>query len=166
MIRRPTPIPPQPGQESVWDYPRPARWEDTNKHLKVVFNDVVIAETRHGRRVLETSHPPTYYFPEADVKLEYVINSEEVSVCEWKGVAYYYDVIVNGKKASKAAWRFFKPTPDFAPLAQYYCFPAQQMDACYVDGELVTPQAGSYYGSWITKDIVGPFKGEPGTMGW
>ncbi len=163
---RPTPIPPQPGQESVWDYPRPARWEDTNKYLKVVFNGVVIAETHQGKRVLETSHPPTYYFPESDVDLDCVIHTGDVSFCEWKGMSYYYDVVVGEQRASRGAWRFFEPTPDFVPLTQYYCFPARQMDACYVNGELAIPQAGSYYGGWITQDLAGPFKGEPGTMGW
>lgn len=163
---RPTPIPPQPGQESVWDYPRPAQWEDTSKHLKVVFNDVVIAETRQGKRILETSHPPTYYFPVADIKLEHVIDTGDKSFCEWKGWAYYYDVAVNGKQASRAAWRFFEPTSGFEAIAEYYCFPARQMDACYVDGELITPQSGTYYGGWITKDLAGPFKGGTGTMGW
>ncbi|MEM8637281.1 MAG: DUF427 domain-containing protein [Cyanobacteria bacterium P01_G01_bin.54] len=163
---RPTPIPPQPGQESVWDYPRPARWEDTNKHLKVVFNDVVIAETRHGKRVLETSHPPTYYFPKDDVNLDYVIETQQRSFCEWKGWAYYYDVVVNGKSASRAAWRFFDPSPSFVAITEYYCFPAKQMDTCYVNGERVTPQEGDYYGGWITQDLAGPFKGGPGTRGW
>ncbi|MEB3232194.1 MAG: DUF427 domain-containing protein [Leptolyngbyaceae bacterium] len=163
---RPTPIPPQPGQESVWDYPRPAQWENTNKHLKVVFNGVVIAETRQGRRILETSHPPTYYFPESDVNLDYVIQTPDTSLCEWKGRAYYYDVVVNDKKATHAAWRFFEPTPGFVEMTSYYCFVGRQMDACYVDGELATPQAGNYYGGWITKDLAGPFKGGPGTMGW
>ncbi|NEO83250.1 MAG: DUF427 domain-containing protein [Spirulina sp. SIO3F2] len=163
---RPTPIPPEPGQESVWDYPRPARWEDTPKHLKVIFNDVVIAETHQGKRVLETSHPPTYYFPKADVNLEHVIETAQRSFCEWKGWAYYYDVVVGEKSASKAAWRFFDPSPDFVAITEYYCFPAKQMDACYVDGELVKPQEGDYYGGWITQDLAGPFKGGPGTRGW
>lgn len=165
-MMRPTPIPPEPGQESVWDYPRPAKWEDTNKHLKVVFNDVVIAETQRGKRILETSHPPTYYFPTADVNLDYIVETGEKSFCEWKGWAYYYDIVVKDKQARKAAWRFFKPTTNFVEVTDYYCFPARQMDACYVDGELIIPQAGNYYGGWITKDLAGPFKGEPGTMGW
>ncbi len=166
MRSRPTPIPPNPGQESVWDYPRPARWEDTNKHIKVIFNGIVIAETRRAKRVLETSHPPTYYIPAEDIKLEYLTETSRKSVCEWKGGCSYYNVSVGDKQANYGAWRNFNPTPDFASMKDYYAFYARLMDACYVDDELVTPQPGEFYGGWITKDIVGPFKGEPGTMGW
>ncbi|NEO47503.1 DUF427 domain-containing protein [Moorena sp. SIO3I6] len=163
---RPTPIPPKPGQESVWDYPRPARWEDTSKHIKVIFNGTILAETRQAKRVLETSHPPSYYIPREDIKLEHLIETPRKTFCEWKGWACYYKVLVGEKEANNAVWCFFDPTPDFVPIKGYCCFYARLMDACYVDDELVTPQPGEFYGGWITKDIVGPFKGEPGTMGW
>lgn len=163
---RPNPISPQPGQESVWDYPRPACWEETSKHLKVIFNDVVIAETSNGKRVLETSHPPTYYFPSADVKLDYIFETGKRSCCEWKGLYYYYDITVRDKTAAGAAWRLFETTPSCTELAEHYSFYAGLMDACYVDGEQVKPQAGNLYGGWITKDLAGPFKGGPGTWGW
>ncbi len=163
---RPTPIPPQPGQESVWDYPRPARLEDTNKHLKVIFNGIVLAETRRGKRVLETSHPPTYYFPPEDIKLEYLTETPRKTFCEWKGGCIYYDIAISNKQVTNAAWRFCQPTPNFIPIKEYYSFYPRLMDSCYVNDELVTPQAGDLYGGWITKDIVGPFKGEPGTMWW
>lgn len=163
---RPTPIPPQPGQESVWDYPRPAQLEDTDKHLKVIFNGIVLAETRRGKRVLETSHPPTYYFPSEDIKLEYLSETPRKTFCEWKGWCSYYNVSVGDKQVTHAAWRYPAPTSNFVPIKEYYGFSARLMDACYVDDELVTPQPGEYYAGWITKDIVGPFKGEPGTRGW
>ena len=163
---RPTPIPPQPGQESVWDYPRPARMEEINKHLKVIFNDIVIAETFNGKRVLETSHPPTYYFPAEDVKFEYLSETSRKTFCEWKGRAIYYTVTVGDKKAVESVWRYPTPTSTFAGIADCCAFSARLMDECYVDGELVTPQPGGYYEGWITKDVVGPFKGGPGTMGW
>lgn len=163
---KPTPIPPQPGQESVWDYPRPAILQDTNKHIRIIFNGIIIAETRQAKRVLETSHPPGYYIPEADIKMEYLIENSQRSWCEWKGRCSYYDVIVGDKQAKKAAWRYPQPTGDFASIHDHYSFYPGLMDACYVDDELVQPQAGGFYGGWITKDIVGPFKGEPGTMGW
>ncbi len=163
---KPIPIPPNPGQESVWDYPRPACWEDTSKHIKVIFNDTIVAETRQAKRVLETSHPPSYYIPPEDVKFEYLIETPRKTFCEWKGSASYYKVSVGEKEANNAVWSFLKPTPNFLAIKGYCCFYVRLMDACYVDDELVTPQPGEFYGGWITKDIVGPFKGEPGTMGW
>lgn len=163
---RPVPIPPAPGQESVWDYPRPAILQDTNKHIRIIYNGITLAETNKAKRVLETSHPPVYYIPPEDIKLEYLIETPRITWCEWKGSSRYYDVSVGDKYTNQAAWRFFDPTPDFIPIKTYYGFYAGLMDACYVDDELVTPQAGNYYGGWITKDIVGPFKGGPGTMGW
>lgn len=163
---RPTPTPPQPGQESVWDYPRPACWEDTPKRIKVVFNDVVIAETQRAKRVLETSHPPSYYIPPEDIRFEYLHETSHRTFCEWKGLARYYTVSVHGKEAANAVWCFSEPTPDFMGIKDYCCFYVRCMDACYVDNELATPQPGQFYGGWVTKDIVGPFKGGPGTMGW
>ena len=163
---RPTPIPPKPGQESVWDYPRPARWENTNKHIKVVFNGIILAETRRSKRVLETSHPPLYFIPPEDVRVEYLMETARKTVCEWKGICSYYDVLVEGKQAPSAGWSYAETTPDFVAIQGYYAFYPALMDGCYVDGERATPQPGKYYSGWITKDIVGPFKGGPGTMGW
>ncbi|MBC6476522.1 MAG: DUF427 domain-containing protein [Hormoscilla sp. GM7CHS1pb] len=157
---------PGPGQESVWDYPRPPRLEDSNKHIQVIFNGVTIADTRKAKRVLETSHPPTYYIPPEDVKLEYLTSTPKTSFCEWKGPAGYYTIAVGEKQAANGAWYYPKPTPSFASIKDYLAFYAQMMDACYVDGELVQAQAGDFYGGWRTSDIVGPFKGGPGTWGW
>ncbi|WP_019502179.1 DUF427 domain-containing protein [Pseudanabaena sp. PCC 6802] len=166
MFDRPQPIPPQPGQESVWDYPRPPRLEASPKHIRVIFNDVAIADTRNARRVLETSHPPVYYIPPEDIKMEYLERSRNSSFCEWKGLAGYYSISVNGQQCQNAAWFYPNPTPAFAAIRDCVAFYPHLMDACYVDGEKVEPQPGGFYGGWITKDIVGPFKGEPGTMGW
>lgn len=163
---KPTPIPPGPGQESVWDYPRPARLEDTNKQIRVIFNGITIAETNRAKRVLETSHPPAYYIPPEDIKLEYLVKNPRQTWCEWKGGCAYYDLKMGELYVPNVAWRYPQPTPDFIPIQEYYSFYAEKMEACYVDEELVQPQAGNYYGGWITKDIVGPFKGGPGTMGW
>ena len=163
-------IPPGPGQESVWDYPRPPRLEDTSKHIEIVFNGVVIADTRRAKRILETSHPPSYYIPPEDIRLkEYFkpASSRGTSFCEWKGTASYYTIEVNGKKIDGAAWYYAKPSAkEFASIKDHVAFYAGKMDECRVDGERVTPQPGQFYGGWITKDVVGPFKGEPGTMGW
>lgn len=155
-----------PYQESVWDYPRPPRLEDTSRHIQVVFNGTVIADTRRAKRVLETSHPPTYYIPPEDVRMEYLRPSPQVTFCEWKGRGSYYTVTVGDKQAANAAWYYPDPTPAFAAIKHYIAFYPGMMDACYVDGERVTPQPGNFYGGWITSDIAGPFKGEPGTMGW
>ena len=154
-------IEPGPGQESVWDYPRPPALEDSSKLIQVVFNGVIIAETRRAKRVLETSHPPVYYIPPEDVRLEYLVENPRATWCEWKGLARYYDVEVRGKKAEAAAWYFPLPTRIYEPMKGYIAFYPQLMEACFVDGEQVQPQAGGFYGGWITHDIVGPFKGAP-----
>ena len=159
-------IEPGPGQESVWDYPRPPRLEDCPKHIQVIFNGIAIADTRQAKRLLETSHPPTYYFPPEDIKLEHLIATHKKNICEWKGAYQYYDIKIGDQLIKYAAWQYFAPTPNFMPMREYYGFIAALMDACYVNDELVKPQSGDFYGGWITADIVGPFKGEPGTWGW
>ena len=159
-------VAPGPGQESVWDYPRPPRLEDTARHIQVVFNGVTIAETRRAKRVLETSHPPVYYIPPEDIKTEYLQPTLRSSWCEWKGQAGYYTITVEDKQAAHAAWFYPQPTPGFESIRGYVAFYPHLMDGCYVDGERVQPQAGGFYGGWITRDIVGPFKGEPGTQSW
>lgn len=159
-------IEPGPGQESVWDYPRPPRLEDCSKHLQVIFNGVVIADTHSSKRVLETSHPPVYYLPPDDIQMSYLVKVAKASWCEWKGQANYYTVAVGDKQAREAAWFYPNPTPAFAALQNYVAFYASRMDACYVNGELVQPQPGDFYGGWITQEIVGPFKGSAGTWGW
>jgi uncharacterized protein (DUF427 family) len=151
-------IEPGPGQESVWDYPRPPALEDSTKLIQVVFNGVAIAETRRAKRVLETSHPPVYYVPSQDVRMEFLRESPLATWCEWKGLALYYDVEVDGKKAAAAAWYFPLPTQIYEPMKGYIAFYPQVMDACFVDGERVQAQGGDFYGGWITRDIVGPFK--------
>ena len=164
---RPQPITPKPGQESVWDYPRPPRLERSPKHLKIVFNGVTLADTDRAYRVLETSHPPVYYIPPEDIQMQYLQQtSPQRSFCEWKGVAGYYSVTVGDKQANNVGWFYSNPTLDFAEIKDYVAFYPGMMDACYVDDELVKPQPGNFYGGWITSDIVGPFKGEAGSWGW
>ena len=156
----------EPGQESVWDYPRPPRLEDTGKHIQVIFNGQIIADTRRAKRVLETSHPPVYYIPPQDIKLEYLTLTPHNSWCEWKGQAAYYTIEVDGKTAANAAWTYPRPTERFELIKDYVAFYPNLMDSCTVDGEVVQAQEGSFYGGWVTSNIVGPFKGGPGTMGW
>jgi uncharacterized protein (DUF427 family) len=155
-----------PGQESVWDYPRPPRVEDSKHPVRVIFNGVVIADSKRAKRVLETSHPPTYYIPPDDVRLEYLEPAGRTTWCEWKGRARYYSVAVGDRVAKEAAWAYPDPAPGYEGIEGHLAFYAQAMDACYVGDEKVQAQAGGFYGGWITKDIVGPFKGEPGTLGW
>lgn len=159
-------IPPGPGQESVWDYPRPPRIEPTSRHVRVVFGGVTIADTRRALRVLETSHPPTYYIPPEDIRMEYLTPTGKRSFCEFKGMAGYYTVRIGEQRAENAAWFYAHPSPGYEALAGYVAFYPSRMDACYVDDEQVVAQEGDFYGGWITSDIVGPFKGGPGTWGW
>lgn len=159
-------IKPGPGQESVWDYPRPPRLEDSAKQIKIVFGGIVIADSQRAKRVLETSHPPVYYLPPADVQMAFLHPVAGTTWCEWKGQAAYYALQVGDAIIAQAAWSYRQPTAAFAPIKDYIAFYPSKMEACYVDGERVQAQAGDFYGGWITNDIVGPFKGEPGTWGW
>jgi uncharacterized protein (DUF427 family) len=163
----PNRIEPGPGQESVWDYPRPPRLEDSSQRIRVVFNGVVIADTTHAKRVLETSHPPVYYLPPEDVQLQYFQPTPRSTFCEWKGVAAYFTIQVGERQATNAAWCYPQPSAErFRGIANYIAVYPSQMDACYVDDEAVQAQAGDFYGGWITSKIVGPFKGGHGTWGW
>ena len=162
----PTPRPLQPGQESVWDYPRPPRLEPTDRRIRVVFAGTTVADTTRAIRVLERSHPPTYYIPAADIEMSLLVETPGTSFCEFKGRARYAGVHVNGCTANRAAWYYPTPYYAYAALREHYAFFAHCMDGCFVDGERVQPQHGSFYGGWITSDIAGPFKGEPGTRGW
>jgi len=159
-------IAPRPGQESVWDYPRPPRLERFSGHIRIVLGGVTIADTRGAYRVLETSHPPSYYLPPDDIRPDALVAANGASLCEWKGAARYFDVVGGAKRAPRAAWSYPHPTPAFTPMTGYVAFYPAAMDACFVDGERVTPQPGGFYGGWITANIVGPFKGGPGTVGW
>ncbi len=159
-------IEPGPGQESVWDYPRPPCVESTSKRICVIFNGVVIADTVEAQRVLETSHPPVYYIPPKDIRMEYLVDAPGSTFCEWKGHARYYTVVVGERKAERAAWYYPDPAQGYESIRDHVAFYAGALDECTVDGERVTPQPGGFYGGWITKEIVGPFKGEPGTAGW
>lgn len=154
------------GRESVWDYPRPPRVEATNRRVQVFFNGVLIADTRRALRVLETSHPPVYYIAPADIRMEHLAQTPRSSFCEFKGRAGYYTIAVGNKTAVNAAWFYPNPSAGYEALAGYVAFYPGRMDQCLVDGETVTPQPGDFYGGWITSEIVGPFKGGPGTAGW
>jgi uncharacterized protein (DUF427 family) len=168
ISHRPThAVQPGAGQEAVWDYPRPPRLESTARRVRVVLGGVTIADTRGALRVLETSHPPTYYVPPEDVHWEYLeAASGGGSVCEWKGAARYFSANAGGRRAIRAAWSYPDPMPAFDALKDHVAFYVAQMDACFVDDEQAGPQPGGFYGGWVTPEVVGPFKGAPGSEGW
>jgi uncharacterized protein (DUF427 family) len=154
--------------ESVWDYPRPPRLEATSRELRVIHGGATIAETRRGMRILETSHPPVYYFPPQDVAMHLLRPSRRRgSFCEFKGVASYWDLVVEGSlPVADVAWSYADPSRAYLGLRDDLAFYASRVDACFVDGEQVVPQPGDFYGGWITSHVAGPFKGAPGTLGW
>ncbi|MDO9564068.1 MAG: DUF427 domain-containing protein, partial [Bradyrhizobium sp.] len=147
-------------------YPRPPSLEHVSERLRVVFNGQTIADTTAGYRVLETSHPPVYYLPPADISRQFVLAAPGSSWCEFKGQASYWSVDVTGRRSENAAWSYPAPSPAFADIAGYLAFYASRLDECWVGQERVQPQQGDFYGGWITSRIVGPFKGGAGTRGW
>ncbi len=155
-----------PGEEWVWDYPRPPRVEPSARHVQVIFNNTVIADTRRAVRVLETSHPPVYYIPPEDVRMAHLRPAHGASYCEFKGRANYYTLTVGGATVEHAAWFYPEPAAGYETIAGYVAFYPGRMDACTVDGERVRPQEGDFYGGWITSEIIGPFKGAAGTLDW
>lgn len=167
QIPRPRRAPPGMGEESVWDYPRPPALEESDSHVEVWFAGERIASTHRALRVLETSHPPVYYIPKEDCR-EGIF--EEVpkrrTLCEHKGRATYFDIVLGEARATGAAWTYQRPRNHYGDLRGHVAFYAGQMERCVVDGESVQAQPGSYYGGWITRELIGPFKGRPGTEGW
>lgn len=153
--------------ESVWDYPRPPRVEPSSRRIRVVHRGVVIADSSRAHRVLETSHPPGYYIPRDDVtNAALEASGARATVCEWKGLASYFDLVTSDARVERAAWAYENPAPGFESIQGAVAFYAQLVDECWVDDERVHPQDGTFYGGWITNDLVGPFKGAPGTTGW
>ena len=150
----------------MWDYPRPPRLEPVTARLVVRLGGMTVADTTRGFRVLETSHPPNYYFPRADIAPDALVDAERESFCEWKGRAHYLTVRGGNRVEADAAWTYEAPNPAFADIAGHVAFYADRMDECSVDSEIVTPQPGGFYGGWITATSSAPFKGGPGTRGW
>ncbi|HEY8871064.1 MAG TPA: DUF427 domain-containing protein [Candidatus Limnocylindrales bacterium] len=157
---------PGPGQESVWDYPRPPRVEAVPVRLRVVVDGDTLAETDHGLRVLETAGPPVYYFPPSDVRLERLVESPHGSVCEWKGQASYRSYEHDGRRIDNVGWVYENPLPGYESLRGHLAFYAGRVTEAWVGDERATPQPGHFYGGWVTSNIVGPFKGSPGSAGW
>lgn len=158
-------VEPAPGQESVWDYPRPPRLEPTNRHIVVALASETVADTTRAHRVLETSQPPAYYVDPADVRMDLLVPNTHSTFCEWKGQASYYDVVVGDTVAEAAVWTYRSPMPAFEAIRDHLAFYVQPLD-CSVDGEAVGGNEGTFYGGWITSDVVGPFKGGAGSAHW
>ena len=158
-------IEPREGQESVWDYPRPPAIVPTDRLVRVELVGGVVAETRRAIRVLETSQAPAFYVPPDDIDWEHVDGSDGVSFCEWKGQAEYVAVVVGDLRVDDAGWRYRSPTPAFEVIRDHIAFYPQKVE-CSVDGERAQPMPGGFYGGWITHEIVGAFKGAPGSAHW
>ncbi|MDQ6738032.1 MAG: DUF427 domain-containing protein [Gemmatimonadota bacterium] len=158
---------PGAGQESVWDYPRPPILVRDTREVLLRAGNVDIARTRNALRLLETASPPTFYIPLAEARTEFLREAPEFaeSSCEWKGNARYWSIVGNDFNLPAAAWSYHAPHAPYAQLADHFSVYPGRVE-CFVDGEAVRSQEGAFYGGWITDEIVGPWKGAPGTSGW
>jgi uncharacterized protein (DUF427 family) len=160
-------IEPGPGQESVWDYPRPPRVEAVTERISVVIDGIEIASSTSALRVLETAGAPVYYVPPGDVRRELLVATARTTACEWKGEARYWSIATPADRViPNAAWSYQVPLPGFEAIAGHFAFYAWAVDEAWVGDELAMPQPGHFYGGWVTSRIVGPFKGGPGSFGW
>ena len=152
--------------ESVWDYPRPPAIKPDTRRVRVEFAGVIVADSTRAIRILETSHPPSFYIPPADVRMDLLTREEHHSFCEWKGQADYWTLGIAGQIAENVAWSYPKPVARYAAIGNHLSFYPGRVHACYADDERVTPQPGNFYGGWISSNVAGPFKGAPGTSFW
>jgi len=152
--------------ESVWDYPRPPALQPCNRRVRIELGGVTVADSSAALRVLETSHPPTIYVPPADIAADCLSPASGRSLCEWNGLAGFFDVVGGDRCEQSAAWTYREPAERFAQLRDHVAFYPGRMDACWLDEERVLSQPGDFYGGWITTELRGPFKGGPGSMGW
>ncbi|MEO8156661.1 MAG: DUF427 domain-containing protein [Betaproteobacteria bacterium] len=157
---------PGPGQESVWDYPRPPHLVPDTREIVVRVGDIELARTRRALRLLETASPPTFYLPFADARPALLVEAHGMaSHCEWKGSARYWSIFSGDVRLAGVAWSYPSPKPPYEKIAtRFSVYPARV--ACFVDGEGVKPQEGGFYGGWVTGEIVGPWKGGVGSSGW
>ena len=165
QARPPFAVAPQPGQESVWDYPRPPRLEIDPREVVIAWGGREIARSTRAIRVLETAHPPSFYIPRDDIAPGVLVPAEGSSLCEWKGPARYWSLVDGDRRLSKVAWSYPEPLPGSEVLRDGVAFYCHALD-CRVGGMVARPQPGGFYGGWITPELVGPFKGEPGSQGW
>ena len=156
---------PAPGQVSVWDFPRPPELVREEREILVLWGDTLVARTRGAWAVRETAHPPTFYLPLADVQRALLRPAGGGSFCEWKGPACYWDLVDGARRWPQVAWSYPQPLAGAEPLAECIAFYAHQLD-CSVGGAKVRAQPGGFYGGWITPELCGPFKGDPGSSAW
>ena len=153
--------------ENVWDYPRPPAVQAQPRRVRALLAGVLLADSTRALRVLETSHPPTIYIPAADVRTDLLEASPQPSSwCEFKGRARYLDAVIDGRRFAAVGWSYADPSPGYGALAGAISFYPGRLEAAWLDDELVVAQPGDFYGGWISSDLVGPFKGGPGTTGW
>jgi uncharacterized protein (DUF427 family) len=161
---------PGPGQESVWDYPRPPAVEPVAERLKVIFAGQTVAETDTAMRIIETASAPVYYFPPNSVNIDCLIKTDQSTFCEWKGPCVYFDLVAGGQRVKEAVYCYPDPLDDlgqgYGQIAGWYAFYPAKMDTCYVGDEKAVPQPGGFYAGWVTSKITGPIKGVPGSEGW
>jgi uncharacterized protein (DUF427 family) len=150
----------------VWDYPRPPSADVSPRHVVVELGGIVLADTTRAVRVCETSHPPVYYVPRADVSDGVLERADGSSWCEWKGAATYWDAVVDGRRVPAVGWSYEEPARGYQQLRGAVAFYPGKVDRALVDGEVVRPQPGDFYGGWITAEVVGPFKGGPTSLWW
>ena len=153
-------------KENVWDYPRPAICQPHKGKIEVIVNNKTIAKSNNAFRVIETSHPPTYYFPPKDVDMNLFKKNKNNSFCEWKGTASYLDLHLDAIEILNIGWFYASPKIEFQSIKSFISFYASKADQCIVNGELVQKQDGEFYGGWITDNLTGPFKGAHGTSFW
>jgi len=165
QARPPFAVAPGPGQVSVWDFPRPPRLAADTREVVVRWGDIELARTRRAVCVLETSHPPSFYLPWEDVAPGRLQPAAGSSFCEWKGPARYWTLVDDDRRLTGVAWSYPQPMAGAEALATRVAFYAGELH-CTVDAAPVRPQPGGFYGGWITPELVGPFKGEPGSAGW
>lgn len=165
-VRPPFADEPGPGQESVWDFPRPPRIEPVGERVRVVHAGHTIADSTQALRIVETAGAPVYYIPPSDVDHRWIRPGRGSSFCEWKGRAVYHDVVAGGSEVPQAAWSYPEPDPAFLPIRDHLAFYAARMDECWVGDERAEPQPGGFYGGWVTSKLVGPIKGVPGSTRW
>lgn len=163
---RPRPDPVGAGQTSVWSFPRPAIAQPCAAHIVIEHRGTIVANARASVRTLETSHPPSYYISPDDIAAGVLRRASGNSFCEWKGTAVYWDVLIGDLVLPRVGWSYPDPSPAFAMLRDHVAFYAAPFERCSVDGQVVIPQLGAFYGGWITPDLAGPFKGIAGSMGW
>lgn len=156
---------PGPGEESVWDYPRPPCLEPDRREVVIMAGAIEVARTRRAMRLLETASPPAFYLPPEDVAMTLLRPASGASHCEWKGEARYWSVVTAEARLERIAWSYPDPSSSYRAIAGWLAFYPVPL-VCTVEGVVVERQPGGFYGGWVTPEVVGPFKGEPGTSGW